>query len=55
MTDYDQYKLQNPDDDAEERERRLPAEDPGDKADRLYQAYKEGDLDRPDIDRVRRK
>ena len=56
MTDYDQYKLQNPDDDAEEQQRRLQSRpDPDDLADELWDRYRDGDLNRPDIDRVRRK
>ena len=39
----DEYKLQNPDDEADERERAVK-EDFFDKSDRLYQAWKEGDL-----------
>jgi len=47
VTDYDRYKLQAPEDEADERERRLRASpDPDDLADELYLRWKEGDLDR---------
>lgn len=46
MSTYDQYKLQSPEDEADEQQRRM-GPDADDEADRLWQAYKEGDLDRP--------
>lgn len=53
---YDQWKTRSPDDEWEEQQRRMQSEeDFYDQADRLYQAYKDGDLDRPDIDQVRRR
>ena len=46
MSTYDQYKLQNPYDEAAEQQRRLQSRpDADDEADRLWQAWKEGDLD----------
>ena len=47
---FDQWKLGNPDDEAAEQQRRM-GPDADDEADRLWQAWKEGDLHRPDIDR----